>query len=99
MIFHTVIFDFIDSVTDEDLDGLTHALTQDVARFADVTFYACGKNIEMYPGTSQYSIVAGAQTAEQLKHYLEDAGHKAIVADWKSLVASRRAVEFESSVN
>lgn len=96
MIFHTVLFNFVEGVTESDVQGLEDALRADVANFPDVTFYACGPDLGVSPGSDQFAIVAGAATAEDLEHYLNDPGHKAIAAEWKHLVATRHAVEFKS---
>lgn len=97
MIFHTVVFNFVEDVTDDDVIALEVALRKDVAHFPEVTFYACGTDLGVNPGGDQFAIVAGAETQEQLNHYLHDPGHQAIVAEWKHLIATRHAVEFESA--
>ncbi|MDH6207110.1 Dabb family protein [Aurantimicrobium minutum] len=96
MIFHTVLFNFVENVTSENIQGLEDALRADVANFPQVTFYACGRDLGVSAGSDQFAIVAGAETAKDLEDYLNDPGHKAIAAEWKHFVATRHAVEFES---
>ncbi|MFZ4079237.1 MAG: Dabb family protein [Microbacteriaceae bacterium] len=96
MIFHTVMFTWVDGVTDDDVAGLEAALRADVANFPSVTFYACGSDIGLDAKADSFAIIAGAETVDDLKVYLNDEGHKAIAAEWKRLIATLHIVEFES---
>lgn len=96
MKFHTVLFTWVDGVTDADVAGLERALRDDVANFPEITFYACGVDMGVNPGADSFAIVAGAETAHALNSYLNDEGHQAIAAQWKHLIATRHAVEFNS---
>lgn len=96
MIFHTVMFTWVAGVTEEDVAGLEAALRADVANFPSVTFYACGTDLGLDAKADAFAIVAGAETVDDLKIYLDDEGHKAIATQWKRLIATRHIVEFES---
>ena len=96
MIFHTVLFTWVDGVTDDDVRGLEDDLRTDVANFPQVKFYACGTDLGLDANPDAFGIIAGADNADDLKAYLNDEGHKAIAGKWKRLVATRHIVEFSS---
>jgi hypothetical protein len=92
------MFTWVDGVTDEEVKELEADLRADVASFPQVKFYACGTDLELDANADAFAVVAGADSVEDLKTYLDDEGHKAIVSKWKRLFATRNVVEFNSNM-
>jgi hypothetical protein len=99
MIFHIATFTWKDTATQRDIEELEAALRADVMAFPDVTVYACGSDLGIRSGSEGFAIVAGAETAEALKGYLDDDGHKAIAVQWRDFIATKHSVEFESEIS
>lgn len=96
MIFHIATFTWNDTATVRDIEELEAALRADVESFPAITVYACGSDLGIRSGSEGFAIVAGAASADGLKGYLDDEGHKAIASKWKKFIATKHSVEFES---
>jgi len=96
MIIHVATFTWKDTATVRDIDELEAALRADVDSFPAISYYACGSDLGIRPGSDGFAIVAGAASADDLKGYLDDEGHKAIASKWKKFIATKHSVEFES---
>lgn len=98
MIFHIATFTWTDTATVRDIDELETALRTDVENFPAIKIYACGSDLGIRSGSEGFAIVAAAETAEQLKGYLDDEGHKAIASQWRQFIATKHSVEFDSEL-
>ena len=98
MIFHIATFTWTDTATRRDVDELEAALRADVENFPAITAYACGSDLGIRDGSKGFAIVAGAASAQLLKGYLDDEGHKAIALKWRRFIATKHSVEFESEL-
>ncbi|MDP9028151.1 MAG: Dabb family protein [Actinomycetota bacterium] len=96
MILHIVAFDLIDSATEDDVAGLSGALEEMAAGLPQLRFYACGANLRLRDGGSDFGVVAILDNRQGLDGYLDGDAHKKVAADWLSwIVVGRHAVQLE----
>lgn len=97
MIVHIVTFTWKPEVTPTDVDGVTKALYDMAREVPELRFYACGANLRLRPGGSDYGVVALVDDQAGLDAYLDSEAHKQAYADWLGwMIAERQAVQLES---
>jgi len=94
MILHIASFRWKDEVTDDDVAGLTQALTEMAAQIPVLSSYVCGPNLHLRPGGADYGVAAIVADAAALEAYLDHPAHKAVYdSHLGRMIAERTAVQ------
>jgi hypothetical protein len=97
MILHLAFFTWAPGVTDEQIAGLTTALTEMAAQIPTIRRYDCGPNLRVRPSDVDYAVAAVVDDADGLAAYLDHPAHVAVQRGWlDDLVATRRAAQLST---
>ncbi len=94
MILHLAMFTWVDSVTDDDVDRLTTALTEMAAGIPELRSYVAGANLRVRPSAADYAVAAIVDDESALAAYLDHPAHKAVYeAHLGWMIADRHAAQ------
>ncbi|TKV61084.1 Dabb family protein [Nakamurella flava] len=100
MIAHLVAFTFKPEVTDEQISGLTAALTALGAELPSVKAYLAGPNLHLRPQGADYGVLAVVEDQAGLDAYLDSPQHKQAFTDYLGpMTQSRSAVQIPFSAD
>lgn len=91
MILHLASFRWVDSVTDDDVDRLTAALTAMAAQIPELRSYVAGPNLHLRPGGMDYAVAAVVDDEAGLHAYLDHPAHAQVYADLMGHMLADRA--------
>lgn len=93
MILHLAVFTWNDDVTDDDVTGLTGALTAMAAGIPELLSYTAGTNLRLRPG-GDYAVAAIVEDEAALAAYLDSDAHKAVYEQYLGrMIATRSAAQ------
>ncbi|TFH20494.1 MAG: Dabb family protein [Acidimicrobiales bacterium] len=96
MIRHVVVFRWNDTVTDAAIAAIGAALDALPTAIAEIAEYRHGRDLQLGPTNSDYSIVGDFGTVEDYLVYRDHPVHQQFIADHiTGRVADRVAVQFE----
>ncbi|GLI26557.1 stress protein [Agromyces rhizosphaerae] len=94
MILHIASFRWNDTVTDDDVTGLTTALEEMAAGIPEIRSYAAGPNLHLRPGGADYGVAAIVDDAAGLDAYLDHPAHLAVYEAFLGrMIGERSAVQ------
>lgn len=93
MILHLATFTWVDSVTPDDVAGLTADLRAMADETPALRSYLCGESLRLRPG-ADYGVAAVVEDEAGLAAYLDSPAHAAVYEKWLGwMIAGRQAVQ------
>jgi hypothetical protein len=95
MIRHVVLFTFVDTVTNAQVDALAAALDSLPGEISEIVTYRHGRDLGLSETNFDYAVTADLASEEDLAIYRSHPVHVRLIADHiEGNVADRAAVQF-----